>query len=61
MRGSCNFILKLHGFTLNSTGLTFKLYGGDHLGLVKVSHDDISNHMDESDILGKKLHWQQFK
>ena len=29
------------------------MYGSDHLGLVKVSDDDISNHMDESAIWGK--------
>ena len=40
IRGDRVIILKLHGFTLNCSELTFKLYGSDHLGLVKVSHDD---------------------
>ena len=34
-------------------GSSFKLYGSDHLGLMKVSCDDISNHMDESAIWKK--------
>ena len=38
--------LKLHG-------VNFENYGSDRLGLVKVIHGDISNHMDESAILGE--------
>ena len=33
--------LKLHGFTWNCMGSTFKLYNSDRLGLVKVSDNDI--------------------
>ena len=50
--------LKLYGFTWSSTRLTFK-YSSDQLGLVKVSHDDISDPMDDSAILEKIARQQE--